>query len=159
MSLWAWQFPAFMSVVHAVHDWLYLKQPQSLSIFVPPLSGLPLMVGIEAQTRSMLPRVGHWRCTWAWQWLKTCFVHEIDLCEIFECADLKFTVYGYKQASKHTHARTQCSHASVGLAQARPNKYNWLCTLPVSITQTMKSYWFDTSCLEMSYVRTTCIYL
>ena len=24
-------------------------------------------------------------------------------------------------ASKHTHARAQCSHASVGLAQARPN--------------------------------------
>ena len=27
-----------------------------------------------------------------------------------------------KQASKHTHARVQCSHISVGLAQARPNK-------------------------------------
>ena len=27
-----------------------------------------------------------------------------------------------KQASKHTHARAQCSPASVGLAQARPNK-------------------------------------
>ena len=26
-----------------------------------------------------------------------------------------------KQASKHTHARGQCSNASVGLAQARPN--------------------------------------
>ena len=26
-----------------------------------------------------------------------------------------------KQASKHTHMRAQCSHASVGLAQARPN--------------------------------------
>ena len=26
-----------------------------------------------------------------------------------------------KQASKHTHTRAQCSHASVGLAQARPN--------------------------------------
>ena len=25
------------------------------------------------------------------------------------------------QASKHTHARAQCSHASVGLAQAHPN--------------------------------------
>ena len=24
-------------------------------------------------------------------------------------------------ASKHTHARAQCSHASVGLTQARPN--------------------------------------
>ena len=27
-----------------------------------------------------------------------------------------------KQASKHTHARAQCSHANVGLAHARPNK-------------------------------------
>ena len=26
-----------------------------------------------------------------------------------------------KQAYKHTHTREQCSHASVGLAQARPN--------------------------------------
>ena len=38
----------------------------------------------------------------------------------------KFSVYGHKQASKqasrHTHARVQCSHASVGLAQARPNQ-------------------------------------
>jgi len=25
-----------------------------------------------------------------------------------------------KQARKHTHAHAQCSHASVGLAQARP---------------------------------------
>ena len=27
-----------------------------------------------------------------------------------------------KQASKHAHARAQCSPASVGLAQARPNQ-------------------------------------
>ena len=30
-------------------------------------------------------------------------------------------------ASKHTHARAQCSHASVGLAQARPNYCSVLC--------------------------------
>ena len=29
-----------------------------------------------------------------------------------------------KQASKHAHARAQCSPASVGLAQARPNIYS-----------------------------------
>ena len=46
-------------------------------------------------------------------------MHEIDLREISECAHLKFTVYGRKQASIHTHA--QCSDTSVGLAQARPN--------------------------------------
>ena len=26
-----------------------------------------------------------------------------------------------KQANNHTHARVQCSHANVALAQARPN--------------------------------------
>ena len=34
-----------LSVTHAMHDWLYLKRPQPLSIVVPPVSGLPLMVG------------------------------------------------------------------------------------------------------------------
>ena len=34
-----------------------------------------------------------------------------------------FKIYGiWPQASKHTHACAQCSPASVGLAQARPNK-------------------------------------
>ena len=54
------------------------------------------------------------------------------LCEIFEHAHLKFTVYGRKQASKqankHTHARAQCSHTNVGLAQARPN---YVVRLPI----------------------------
>ena len=39
----------------------------------------------------------------------------------FKRAYLKFLVYGHKQTDIHTHARAQCSHASVGLAQARPN--------------------------------------
>ena len=54
----------------------------------------------------------------------TCFTmtDDIGLREIFEHAHLKFTVSGLsKQASKHTHACAQWSHASVGLAQARPN--------------------------------------
>ena len=43
-------------------------------------------------------------------------------CEIFECADLKFAVSGQsKQTSIDTHTRAQCSHASVGLAQAKAN--------------------------------------
>ena len=37
-------------------------------------------------------------------------------------AHLKFTVYGRKQARLYTHTFAQCSPASVGLAQARPNK-------------------------------------
>ena len=45
--------------------------------------------------------------------------------EIFECAHLKFTVSGRsKQTNKHTHTSAQCSHASVGLTQARPNNSN-----------------------------------
>ena len=86
----------------------YLKRPQHLSIFLPPVSGLPLMVG-----RSTKQAVA-------------CFVHEIDLHEIFECAHFKFTVYGHKHATTYirmyTHTLPQCSPASVGLAQARPNK-------------------------------------
>ena len=47
-------------------------------------------------------------------------LHDIDLHKIFEYAHLKFTVGGRsKQANIHT--RAQCSHASVGLTQARPN--------------------------------------
>ena len=41
--------------------------------------------------------------------------------EIFKCGHLKFTVYGHKQASRHTHNFRKCSHTSVGLAQAHPN--------------------------------------
>ena len=64
-------------------------------------------------------------------------MHDIDLREIFECAHLKFTVSGRskqasKQASKHTHTCAQCSHASVGLAQARPNQVP--NTVPLVIT-------------------------
>jgi len=39
----------------------------------------------------------------------------------FKRTHLKFSVYGHKQTDRHTHARAQCSHASVGLAQAHPN--------------------------------------
>ena len=50
--------------------------------------------------------------------------------EIFEHAHLKLTVSGRsKQTSIDTHTLPQCSHASVGLAQARPNNNfttNWV---------------------------------
>ena len=50
--------------------------------------------------------------------------------EIFEHAHLKLTVSGQsKQTSIDTHTLPQCSHASVGLAQARPNNNfttNWV---------------------------------
>ena len=45
----------------------------------------------------------------------------------FECAYLKFMVSGpSKQAQVVTHARAQCSHASVGLTQARQGKSGWI---------------------------------
>ena len=48
---------------------------------------------------------------------------DIDLRELFECTHSKFTVSGRsKQASKHRYTHVQCSHASVGLAQAHCNK-------------------------------------
>ena len=54
-----------------------------------------------------------------------------SLHEIFKCVHLKFTVYG----RKHTYTQLpQCSHASVGLAQARPNYAHisdlLFCTFP-----------------------------
>ena len=49
------KYTLVMSAVNAMHDWLYLKQPQLLFIFVPPVSSLPLMVG--RSTNQKLPRV------------------------------------------------------------------------------------------------------
>ena len=46
-------------------------------------------------------------------------MHE-GLHEIFKYAHLKFTVYGRKHT--YIHNFRQCSHSSVGLTQARPNK-------------------------------------
>ena len=51
-------------------------------------------------------------------------LYDLDLHEIFECAHLKFTASGqFKQASIDTHMHAQCSHVSVGLAQARPKNF------------------------------------
>ena len=45
-----------------------------------------------------------------------------------------------KQTFKHTHARAQCSNASVGLAQARPNKLLYLQIHGTAVhTPTIKS--------------------
>ena len=57
-------------------------------------------------------------------------VHE-GFHEIFKYAHLKFTVCGRSiDSPTYTHMRAQCSHASVGLAQARPN---YTYTLPYFI--------------------------
>ena len=47
--------------------------------------------------------------------------HELDLRNIKNTRSFKIFGKWSVQASKHTHARVQWSHASVGLAQARPN--------------------------------------
>ena len=98
--------------------------------FVPPVSSLLSLV--EAQTRATRASTSVifapcLRCcilmpsTSLASLASTCFMHNIDLHEIFECAHLNFTISGRsKDSSKHTHAHVQCSHASVGLTQARP---------------------------------------
>jgi len=64
------------------------------------------------------------------------FEFEFELCtckwnRIFKISGM-WSVHASKQAYKHTHAHAQWSHASVGLAQARPNYLvitcNYLCT-------------------------------
>ena len=131
------KFLAFMSTVYA---WPYLKRPrQSTTVhtFVPPVSGL--LSSVEAQIRIKLPHVLqlqssslwvanaalwqsglHWpshasqyRSSWN-IWMRSIKIYG------------KWSVQASKQANIHT--RAQCSHASVGLAQARPNKTrkNWI---------------------------------
>ena len=86
-----------------------------------------LSSSVEAQIRIKSPHMHQLQCSLPWvadaalctvrpHWPTV--LHDINLREIFEYAHLKFTVSG---RCKHTHTRAQCSHASVGLAQARPN--------------------------------------
>ena len=74
---------------------------------------------------SVISASGRRRCTLAIA-LHVLSVHGLNIHK-FKCAQFKFTVYGRKQANKqisiHTHTRAQCSPASVGLTQARPNNY------------------------------------
>ena len=105
-----------MSVRRSCHARLALPEArpsaQPLSIFVPPVSGLPLMVGRSTNQKYVARRaLTSLRVTDAAlrhgnSQLITCFVQEIDLRETFECAHLKFTVYGRKQASKHVRMLT-----------------------------------------------------
>ena len=46
-----------------------------------------------------------------------------------------------KQASRHTHARAQCSHPSVGLTQARPN---YTSRLLLCQTNTVEPHFLNT---------------
>ena len=95
----------------------------------PPVSGLLSSVEVQiSATRASASVVfasGPEYCTLTVVLYWPHMLH-IDLHEIFEYAHLKFAVSGRskqasKQASIDIHTRAQCSHASVGLAQARPN--------------------------------------
>ena len=103
---------------------------QSTTVYItfrPPVSGLPssaeAQISATRASTSVVFTSGPRYCTLtvAFHWPH--MVH-VDLREIFECAHLKFTVSGRaKQASIDTHTRAQCSHASMGLTQARPNNH------------------------------------
>ena len=67
--------------------------------------------------------------------------------QIFECAHLKFTESGRsKQTYKHRYTHPQCSHASVGLAQAPPNKSGEIVIVKV--------WACDTKSMDMWYLAT-----
>ena len=136
----------------------YLKQPRqstTVHIFVPAVSGLPSSV--EAQIRIKLPRVlqlqssslrvadaALWQSGFNWpshasryrsSW--NIWMHSFKIYG-------KWSVQANKQASKHTHARAQCSHASVGLTQARPNYWAYT-SLEKQILGFLLSYVYDIS--------------
>ena len=76
---------------------------------------------------SVVSAPGHQRCTLATAPHLPSYRSTIRvLVFVINRAHLKFMIYGIwsqasKQASKHTHARAQCSPTIVGLAKARPN--------------------------------------
>ena len=84
------------------------------------------MVGIGVQTRSKCALTlsvfapGRQHCTLAVASIALHMLHMIDICEIFECANLKFMVYGCKQLQasigRYTHERNALSLVW-GLAQ------------------------------------------
>ena len=104
------------------------RLPETRSVKRPsqplPVSGLPSLVEPQISamcaSTSFVFALGPRYCT-----LTVAMLH-VDLREIFDSIR-SFKIYGKwsiqasKQASKHRYTRAQCSHASVGLAEARPN--------------------------------------
>ena len=45
-----------------------------------------------------------------------------------------------QQTDRHTRAHAQCSPASVGLAQARPNQYTYLCKLHSKVSSVIWTF-------------------
>ena len=121
--------------VPSFYAWPYLKRPRqstTVHIFVPLVSGL--LSSVQAQIRIKLPcmlqlqssllRVADaalWQSGFNWP------SHTSRYRSLWNIWMRSFKIYGKwsvqanKQASKHTHTHAQCSHASVGLTQARPN--------------------------------------
>ena len=106
----SWISGAYDVIIHGP----YLKRTQLLFMIwrhylwtaCPCLSlSTVVSIGVSLSTEHefALARVQIWKS-----------VHSIEIFSIWPQAS--------KQASRHTHARVQCSHASVGLAQARPNQ-------------------------------------
>ena len=98
------------------------------AISQPALShGLRLIAYGFISCRACYKRIQHRSSLFLISFTSTLLSSSIGLAEVHMdncggCAHLKFMVSGRsKQTSKHTHARVQCSHASVVLAQARPN--------------------------------------
>ena len=62
---------------------------------------------------------------------------------------LKFTVYGRKHGRSigriYTHTSAQCSPASVGLAQARPNYFSEVLISVVSLRKGRQTYFAEYS--------------
>ena len=105
--------------------------------FALSMSSLPLSVLVgscHALTSAVfVPRASfmptlHSGSSPSWTWKRAGHSHArnyprtFSLHEIFKCTHLK--IYGiWPQTDIHTHNLHKCSHASVGLVQARPNKF------------------------------------
>ena len=107
-----------------MHQGSLPEATQSTTFHIPSVSNLSLLV--EAQTSatmhastSVVFALGPRRCTLTVALHWPSHTSKYRSLWTFECTHLKFTVSGQ---SIDIHMRTQCSHASVGLAQAWPNK-------------------------------------
>ena len=112
---WTKLYTEIMAFMSAVYAWPATQSTTVHSKFSQPVSGLPSSV--EAQTSatrtstSVVFAPGPRCCTLtvALHWPQ--MLH-VDLCEIFECAHLKFTVSGRsKQTNKRTSIHTRVCNA------------------------------------------------
>ena len=132
LKLWA-EFLALMSVDHA---WTCLKRTQLQYVICTVWTACPCLSWSAVAMRALtwvifVPQASHRRCALVvplHRWPITCTKLPEDVRASwninFKCAYLKFTVYSHKRIHNF---RMQCSHASVGLAQAGPKLWS-ACT-------------------------------